>query len=315
VAVVDFGKPGAPGTPDGILDLVVTAQSQTGSGSGQVLFLPGLVDGSGQFAGFGAAVALATVGRAGPVVAGDFDSDGATDLAVADKGGVTVVYGQPLALPPNTTLPAARNLGSVAHLLTLPQAIVTGHDDAFFTYTVPTEAVAGAGAEVVDISARFQFAVNGGLRLEVLDANGKALPAGSILQEVHDPMNGDRLRVRAAQGTVLTIHVFGCRRRPRAARGPSRSTWTCCRSSSPSRRSRSCPPPTASPAAPPTRSSSPSRGIGSTHHRREPRDTTASSWCRTASAPALNCRSRWRSTAAARACCTRRASTPPSPAA
>ena len=188
--VHNFNAPG--------LSVVVTAGSQIGTGAAEVLQLPVLTDGSGNFAGFGSPQLLATVGVAGPIAVGDFNGDGVPDLAVADKGGVTVIYGKPLALPPNTTPAAARDLGDADHVVTLPQAIVTGHEDAYFTYTVPTESVAGAGPEVIDFSALFQDVGGAGLQLQVTD-----LTTGQVLG------TGDRFEVVANPGDQLQLHVFG----------------------------------------------------------------------------------------------------------
>jgi hypothetical protein len=208
LAVVDFGSPPSAGSSvagprDGIPDIIVTATSRSGQGSPEVIMLPGL--GGGQF---GAPIILATVASAGQIATGDFTGRGTTDLAVADKGGVTVVYGQPITVTPNTTPEAARNLGSADHLQTQPQAIVTGNADAYYRYTVPTEAAAGAGAQVVDISAAFAYQSGAGLSLEALDAAGNPLPLSQVLQSTSGA-NGVRLRIEAPQGSVLLIHVFG----------------------------------------------------------------------------------------------------------
>jgi hypothetical protein len=184
----------------------VTATSASGIGPGGVYFLPAQFDSLGHFSGFGAAQFQATLDSPGRMAA--FDDNGRTDLAVADGGGVLVIHGVPepqaggssssaLVVPPNTTLATARDLGSVAHLVTLPEAIVAGYEDAYFTYHVPTEDVPGSGAELVDFSALFQDVEGAGLGMEVLDAAGDVLGSG------------DRFRVVAAQGAVLTIHVFG----------------------------------------------------------------------------------------------------------
>ena len=189
LAVTDFNN--------GVLDIVATAQSRSGQGAAEVVLLPGNGDGT-----FGPAEVLATVGTAGPVVAAEFGNTDASghpvmDLAVADKGGVTVVYGAPLTLTPITTPGAARNLGDAPHVTPPTQAIVTGHEDAYFKYTVPSEAAA-SGDEVIDFSALFQYTEGGGgLLMEITDPNGALLGAG------------DRFRVVVPQGEVLTIHIFG----------------------------------------------------------------------------------------------------------
>lgn len=217
LAIADFGgtaNPGAsgagPGAPDGLPDLLVTAQSRSGVGPAEVIMLPGLKDEAGQFAGFGAPVVLATVAKAGQVATGDFTGDGAADLAVTQPGGVLVIYGTPAAsggvagepavplqLAPNDTPATARDLGSATHVVTLPQAIVAGHEDAYDRFTVPTEAYTDSGDQVVDFSALFQDVQGAGLQMEVRDASGTLLGSGA------------RFRVVAAQGATLTVRVFG----------------------------------------------------------------------------------------------------------
>jgi len=198
LAVADFGSPSAsgPGTPDGVLDIIVTAQNRSGSGPGEVIMLPGSVSSAGHYT-LGTPVVLADVATAGKIAVGDFTGNGATDIAATDNDGVLVIYGQAPSIPANTTAATARDLGSVAHLVTQPEAIVAGYEDAYYTYTVPTEDVAGSGAEVVDFSALFQDVGGAGLGMEVLNAAGNVLGAG------------DRFRVVAAQGSVLTVLVFG----------------------------------------------------------------------------------------------------------
>jgi hypothetical protein len=196
------GAPGVIGTPG----LYATAQARSGSGPGEVFFLPAEFDSQGSFSGFGTPQVLATLDSAGKIAA--FDVNGHTELVATDTGGVRLIEGvsqsqaggssgSSLTVPSNTTLGTARDLGSVAHLVTDPQAIVSGHEDAYFTYHVPTEDVAGSGAEVVDFSALFQDVGGAGLGMEVLNAAGDVLGSG------------DRFRVVAAQGSVLTVHVFG----------------------------------------------------------------------------------------------------------
>jgi hypothetical protein len=202
LAVVDFGSlPSAgssiPGPPDGIPDIIVTAASRNGQGAPELIMLPGLTDAQGNYAGFGAPVVLATLSSAGQIATGDFTGDGTTDIAVADKGGVTVVYGKPLTLTANTTPQTARDLGSVTHLVTLPQAVVTGHEDAYYSYTVPTEAAQGAGNEVIDFSALFQDVGGAGLQMQVTDLVGNVLGSGA------------RFQLQLAQGQQLLVHIFG----------------------------------------------------------------------------------------------------------
>jgi|GEM_PF-5105197 len=199
LAVVDFGRPGLDpmGGPDGHLDIVVTTEPADGTGSAQVIMLPGLVDQAGDDAGFGTGVVLADVGKAGQIAAADFTRDGTTDLVVTDVGGVTLIFGKPLTISANTTPKAARDLGSTYHLITPLQIIAPGHEDAYYTFRVPTEAVVGSGNQVIDFSALFSNAAGADLQLQVLDAAGNVLGSGT------------RFRLVAQQGQLLTIHVFG----------------------------------------------------------------------------------------------------------
>jgi len=198
LAVADFGSPSdsGPGAPDGVPDIIVTAQNRSGSGPGEVIMLPGSVNSAGQYT-LGTPVVLADVATAGKIAVGDFTGNGATDIAATDNDGVLVIYGQAPNIPANTTAATARDLGSAAHVVTQPQAIVAGYEDAYYTYHVPTEDVPGSGAEVVDFSALFQDIGGAGIGMDVLNAAGDVLGSG------------DRFRVVAAQGSVLTVHVFG----------------------------------------------------------------------------------------------------------
>jgi hypothetical protein len=206
VAIADLGTPQtqpdgsvAFGSPDGKLDLVVTAKSRVSGDPAQVIVLPGVfaTDSNGDFVLFGAPQRLAFVQDAGKIAIGDVNGDGVPDVAVNDIGGVRVLYGKTPHIVPNSTPAAARNLGTVVHLVNPIQAIVPGHEDAYFTLTVPNEAAAGAGDEVLDVSALFQDVSGAGLGLEVRDAAGNVLGTGA------------RLRLPVAQGVTLSVHVFG----------------------------------------------------------------------------------------------------------
>ena len=157
------GSPAAEvtGTPG----IYVTAQNRSGGGTGSLYFLPAQFDSQGHFTAFGAPQLQANLDQAGKLVA--FDFNGRTDIVATDTGGVLVLYGVPLAqpgasggsgltIPSNTTPATARNLGGAANLLTQPEAIVSGFEDAYFTYQVPTEDVPGSGPEAIDFSALFQ---------------------------------------------------------------------------------------------------------------------------------------------------------------
>ncbi len=189
LSVVDFDG-------DGLPDVVATAVSRTAHDPTQLMLLPGIVDANGTW-GFGDPISLATVNGAGKLAAADLNNDGATDVVVAVQGGIRVIAGAPAVIVPNTTAVNARDLGTAVHIVSATQAIVPGFADAYFKLTVPSEAVAGAGDQVLDFSALFEHTQGAGLGMEVLDSVGQFLGAGA------------RFRVVAPQGAVLTIHVFG----------------------------------------------------------------------------------------------------------
>jgi hypothetical protein len=206
VAVADFGSvvnQGGTvtlGPPDGIPDLLVAASgisSAVLSGPPQVLFYPGQVDSHGKFTGFGAPIVLATPNTPIDIQVAAFDGDNTPDLAVVEQGGVRIIYGKPPPIEPNDTPQTARNLGTVVHVVEPALTIVPGHEDAYYTLTVPTEAVPGAGDEVLDFSGLFQATEGAGISMEVRDTAGNLLGAG------------ERFRVAAPQGATLTLHVFG----------------------------------------------------------------------------------------------------------
>jgi hypothetical protein len=188
------------GPPDGLPDLVVANNGITGnfsSGPPDVVVVPALADGGGHFDGFGSPFVLAAANSPLDLKVADLTGDGTTDVVVAEVGGVEVIYGKPLSLPPNTTPLTARKLGTVVHLAEPVQTIVPGHEDAYYTLTVPTEAARGAGDEIIDFSGLFQGLGGPGLAMEVTDAAGHVLGAG------------ERFQIEAAQGAVLTLHVLG----------------------------------------------------------------------------------------------------------
>src|SRR5205085_912511 len=97
----------------------------------------------------------------------------------------------------NDTPQTARNLGTVVHIVEPTQTIVPGRADAYYTLRVPTEAARGSGDEVVDFSGAFAATAGAGITMEVRDAAGRLLGCG------------ERFRVDAPQGELLTLHVFG----------------------------------------------------------------------------------------------------------
>ena len=208
LTITTFAVPAGNTPPQGMTygtqNIVVTAQLRSGQGAAEVILLPELLDSNGHYAGYGAPIVLADVGTAGNIVAGHFVSSNETDLAVADKGGVTIIYGQPLTL----TSGATRNLGNAEHVVTQPQAIVTGYENAYYTYTVPTEAASGSGNQVVDISALLQYVGGAGLQVDVFDTTTNT-DLGTQQFLAGQAGTGVRFQVIAAQGDVLQIHISG----------------------------------------------------------------------------------------------------------
>jgi len=199
------GETAAGGTPeainpDGQLDILVaaagTAMAISPMGPPGVMVLPGLRK-DGKFSGFGKARLLMSAKAPLDVDACDLNRDGSTDLVVVDQDGLLVLYGKPPQIQPNDSPATARRLGTVVHVLQPTLSIVPGHAEAYYSLTVPTEALAGAGDEVVDVSALFAHEEGAGLMVRVLDAGGRLLGEGS------------RLRLRAAQSQQLFVHIFG----------------------------------------------------------------------------------------------------------
>jgi hypothetical protein len=207
VAVADVGslltQPDgsvALGPPDGHPDLIVAASggfiSLPPVGPPGVFLLPGLLDGQGQFAGFGPPLLLAAADGPTDVAVADVNGDGVPDVVMVDRNGVRVIFGKRPPIGPLDS-PSDPNLGTVVHVLEPTLTIVPGHEETDYTLTVPTEAAHGAGDEVVDFSGDFQATSGAGLRMEVRDAGGNLLGAG------------ERFRVVAHQGQHLTLRVFG----------------------------------------------------------------------------------------------------------
>ncbi|MHC4404711.1 MAG: FG-GAP repeat domain-containing protein, partial [Planctomycetota bacterium] len=148
--IVDFASPlevpgggTALGPPDGKLDIVVANSGfvmavQTVGGP-EAVVLPGVFETneSGELVLFGKPHRLAEAEFPIDVDAGDFDNDGLADIAVADRDGILVVFGEPPVIVPNDTPQTARDLGTVVHLVDQTQTIVPGRENAYYTLTVP----------------------------------------------------------------------------------------------------------------------------------------------------------------------------------
>ncbi len=191
----------APGPANGTSLVVANSGQLTGLptlvGPPNIVVLPGMYDPRGNFLGFDSPQPVATAIDPTGLAVGDVNGDGVTDIAVADEDGVKIIFGKPPVIVPNDTLPTARNLGTVVHVLEPTLTIVPGHEDSYFRLQVPAEAARGAGDEVLDFSALVQEAEAPGLQMEVRDAAGNLLGSGS------------RFQVAAPQGAGLLVHVFG----------------------------------------------------------------------------------------------------------
>lgn len=194
LVVVDAGGSTGFGTAtDGALDIIVVTIPRIGGEAPHINFLPGIASGT-----FAEAQRVRAGPFTGPLAAGDFNNDGAVDLAAAEPGGIRAIYGQPVTFPANNTMAAARNLGNLLHVVTPPQAIspfspVT--TDSWFKLTVPTD-IPGSGDQVLDFSALLEHVGGSGVGIEVTNAQGVVLASGT------------RFRLRAAQGETLFVHVF-----------------------------------------------------------------------------------------------------------
>ncbi|MGO9114377.1 MAG: FG-GAP-like repeat-containing protein [Thermoguttaceae bacterium] len=191
------------GPPDGHPDLIAAdsggAASDASEGPPGIFVVPTLWNTQDQFTGFGSPVLLSTAidpqDMALAYLTGD--DQGVPDVIVADQDGVRVIYGKAMTISPNDTRQTARNLGTVVHLEQQTLTIVPGHEDDYYTLTVPTEAVTSAD-EILDFSALFQDeAESGDLGMEVLDDSGKVLASG------------ERFSLAVPQGETLTVHIFG----------------------------------------------------------------------------------------------------------
>jgi hypothetical protein len=202
LAIGDLGGPGASDTSQlgpqtGKNDLVAIVLPLLGGGPTQLNVLSLNPAAPGQFKGFANPTQLATGDFNGAVATGDFRNNNLTDIAVVDGDSVRVIYNGGVNVTPNKTAGTARNLGDALHVLTPTEVIAPNFEDAYFTYTVPTESAAGAGNEVIDFSAIFGNLSAPGLQMEILGTGAATNPTGTDI------------RLVVPQGTVLTVHIFG----------------------------------------------------------------------------------------------------------
>jgi hypothetical protein len=157
--------------------------------------LPGQVNAQGAFAGFDSPIRVASAKSPLDVKANDLNGDATADIVAVESSGIRVIFGQQPIIPPNNTPQTARNLGTVVHLLEPTLTLVPGHEDAWYTLTVPTEAARGAGEEVLDFSGLFEA------------RRRPASPWKSATRRQSARFR-ERFRIRARRGRAHT-HVFG----------------------------------------------------------------------------------------------------------
>jgi hypothetical protein len=208
LAVADIGRAvTAPdgsvslGPPDGHPDLIVVdsgAPSEDFYGPPEIAVLPSIYDGQ-TFQGFGPAIQVSAAILPTDLAVADLTGNGHQDVVYVDADGVHVVFPQPIAIASNDTLQTASDLGVVVHVVKPTLSIVPGHEDAYYSLSVPTEAALGSQDEVVDVSANFQATSGAGLTMQVIDSTGRILGSGADV------------RVSVAQGKALFVHVFAAR--------------------------------------------------------------------------------------------------------
>ena len=161
--------------------------------------LPGLGLDSNGNPQFGAPVVLAHVGVAGNIADGALVAGSkTTDLAVADEGGITVIYGQPVTLTPNTTAAAARKPG---RLLPTSKRYPKPSSPAIKTLTTPTRCPRKRSPAPVTRWSIFRRS----------SSSSAACLACRWLSPDHSGVlgTGARLQLEIPRDDVLTIHIFG----------------------------------------------------------------------------------------------------------
>lgn len=180
-------------------DLIVADSgiSQTDfSGPAEIVEFPATYQ-DGVFQGYGAAIELAAAINPDSVAIGDLTGNGQEEVIYVDTDGVHVIFPQATTIPLNDTPQTAQNLGVVVHTVEPTLSLVPGDQSSYYTLTVPQEAAIGSGNEAIEFSGGFTAGSGAGLMMQVLDAQGQVLGAGS------------QFNVIAAQGEKLEVHIFG----------------------------------------------------------------------------------------------------------
>ncbi len=192
------------GPRDGKPDLIVVNSGVipgpfSSIGPPGIVVLPRQADDEDGTARFGDPIPVARAEQPLDIEIADFDRDGAPDISVVDRSGFFVIYGQAPNIQSNMIPARARDLGTLVHIVQPTLTIVPGHEDSWFRMRVASEAVAGAGDQVIDFSSGFAHVSGLGLQMEVIDSQGRLRG------------NGERFRVVAKQGESLFIHIFSRR--------------------------------------------------------------------------------------------------------
>lgn len=202
VVLVDWGSevesPDGPklGPRDGQLDLVVAVGNSWNGFDGEIVVMPSLYSGSGKFLGFGRPQHIASAGLPADLLVADFDRNGILDIGVVDRRELFVIYGEPPAVPANSSQQTARNMGVAMHAVQPMMTITPNNPEAWYRLVVANEAVAFAGSQVLDFSAGFNYQQGSGLAMEVLDESGHVIGAG------------ERLRLIARQSETLYVRIY-----------------------------------------------------------------------------------------------------------
>jgi hypothetical protein len=188
------------GTPDGIPDIISEGSGvpqATFHGPPAIMVSVGQLDPDTHALSYTDAEQIASGDEPISLTTGDVNGDHVPDILVTDAPGVRAIFATPLTFSDNATRDTARDLGTVVHVVQPTLTIVPGHEDAWFSFVVPTESALNSDNEVVDLSAGFAQQLGAGLEMELSNSAGDVLATG------------EHIRISAAQGEKLFVHVFG----------------------------------------------------------------------------------------------------------
>ena len=188
------------GTPDGIPDIISegTGLAQaTFHGPPAIMVSVGQIDPATKELSYTDSQQIASGDEPLSLTTGDVNGDGLPDILVTDAPGIGAIFAKPLTFTDNTSSDTARDLGAIVHVVQPTLTIVPGHEDAWFSFVVPTESASNNGNEVVDLSAGFAEQLGAGLEMELSNAGGDVLATGQ------------HIRISAAQHEKLLVHILG----------------------------------------------------------------------------------------------------------